>query len=91
MSLTASVVRRVLPNGLTLLVERDDSAPVIAAVAHVKAGYFDEPDDWVGISHVLEHMYFKGTPRWPAAPFGREKQTRRGDLNAGTHNHHTHY
>ena len=84
MSLTASVVRRVLPNGLTLLVERDDSAPVIAAVAHVKAGYFDEPDDWVGISHVLEHMYFKGTPRWPAGHLARETQRLGGYLNAGT-------
>ena len=29
--------------------------------ALVRAGYFDEPDDLVGIAHVLEHMYFKGT------------------------------
>ena len=84
MSLTASVVRRVLPNGLTLLVERDDSAPVIASVAHVKAGYFDEPDDWVGISHVLEHMYFKRTSRRPAGHLARETQRLGGYLNAGT-------
>ena len=84
MSLTANVVRRVLPNGLTLLVERDDSAPVVASVAHVKAGYFDEPDDWVGISHVLEHMYFKGTPRRPAGRLASETQRLGGYLNAGT-------
>ena len=41
---------------------RDTAAPVVAIVTHVKAGYFDEPDDQVGIAHVLEHMYFKGTP-----------------------------
>ncbi len=84
MSLTAKVVRRVLSNGLTLLVERDDSAPVVASVAHVKAGYFDEPDNWVGISHVLEHMYFKGTPRRPAGDLAGETQRLGGYLNAGT-------
>ena len=83
MSLTANVVRRVLSNGLTVLVERDDSAPVVASVAHVKAGYFDEPDNWVGISHVLEHMYFKGTPRRPAGHLASETQRLGGYLNAG--------
>ena len=37
------------------------SAPVVSVVTHVKAGFFDEPDHWTGISHVLEHMFFKGT------------------------------
>ena len=60
---TAGVRREVLPNGLTLLVQEDRSAPVVAVVTHVKAGFFDEPDRWIGISHVLEHMFFKGTPR----------------------------
>ena len=84
MSLVSNVVRRVLPNGLTLLVERNGSAPVVAALTHVKAGYFDEPDEWVGISHVLEHMYFKGTPTRPAGELARETQRLGGYLNAGT-------
>src|SRR3569623_1449258 len=57
-----SVVRTRLPNGLTVLIRRDRSAPVVAIVTYVSAGYFDETDDVVGIAHVLEHMYFKGTP-----------------------------
>ncbi|HEX7545375.1 MAG TPA: insulinase family protein, partial [Gemmatimonadaceae bacterium] len=57
-----SVERSTLPNGLRLLVRRDTSAPVVAIVTYVRAGYFDETDDEVGIAHVLEHMYFKGTP-----------------------------
>ena len=44
-----TVVRTRLDNGLTVLVRHDDSAPVVAIVTHVKAGYFDEPDDVVGI------------------------------------------
>ena len=78
------VARRVLTNGLTLLVQRDTSAPVVAAVTHVKAGYFDEPDEWVGIAHVLEHMFFKGTARRGPGQIARETQMVGGYLNAGT-------
>ncbi|MGH7579099.1 MAG: insulinase family protein, partial [Gemmatimonadales bacterium] len=60
---TDGVRKEILPNGLTLLVQRDHSAPVVAVVTHVRAGFFDEPDRWTGISHVLEHMFFKGTAR----------------------------
>ena len=72
MSWTTGVVKTVLSNGLTLLAQREPSAPVVAVVTHVKAGYFDEPDEWVGISHVLEHMFFKGTARRGPGDLARE-------------------
>jgi zinc protease len=81
---TTDVHRHVLPNGLTALVRRDASAPVVAAVTHVRAGYFDEPDEWVGIAHVLEHMFFKGTARRGPGSIARETQRVGGYLNAGT-------
>jgi zinc protease len=81
---TDSVVRDVLPNGLTLLVQRDSSVPVVSAVTHVKAGYFDEPDRWVGISHVLEHMYFKGSDGLGPGDLARATQRLGGYLNAAT-------
>src|SRR3954462_410481 len=81
---TSGVIRKVLPNGLTVLVQRDPSAPVISVVTHVKAGYFDEPDEWVGISHVLEHMFFKGTARRGPGDLARETQLLGGYLNAST-------
>src|SRR5437868_1040558 len=81
---SASVHRTVLANGLTVLVRRDASAPVVAIVTHVKAGYFDETDDVVGIAHVLEHMYFKGTPTRGPGEIARETKAAGGYLNAGT-------
>jgi len=57
----------------------------------VKAGYFDEPDDVVGIAHVLEHMYFKGTPTRGVGAIARETKAAGGYLNAGTIYDHTHY
>ena len=79
-----SVVKTRLGNGLTVLVRRDGSAPVVAIVTHVKAGYFDETDDVVGIAHVLEHMYFKGTPTRGVGEISRETKSAGGYLNAGT-------
>ena len=80
----ASVHRTVLPNGLRVLVRRDSSAPVVAIVTHVCAGYFDETDDIVGIAHVLEHMYFKGTPSRRVGEIARETKAVGGYLNAAT-------
>jgi zinc protease len=84
MSWTASLHKHVLPNGLTVLVQRDDSASVVAVVTHVRAGYFDEPDEWVGISHVMEHMFFKGTKRRGPGEIARDTQLLGGYLNAAT-------
>jgi zinc protease len=75
---------RTLDNGLTVIVREDHSAAVAAVVTHVRAGYFDEPDELVGISHVLEHMYFKGTARRGAGEIARETKDAGGYLNAGT-------
>jgi zinc protease len=88
---TADVVREVLSNGLTLLAQRETSAPAVAVVTHVKAGFFDEPDRWVGISHVLEHMFFKGTPTRGVGQIARETKAAGGYLNATTSYDHTTY
>ena len=86
-----SVVRTRLANGLRVLMRRDTSAPVVAIVTFVKAGYFDETDDIVGISHVLEHMYFKGTPTRGVGEIARDTKASGGYLNAATIYDHTHY
>jgi zinc protease len=86
-----SVHRIRLANGLTLLVRREASAPVVAIVTYVKAGYFDEPDRVAGIAHVLEHMYFKGTPSRGVGEISRETKMAGGYLNAGTIYDHTSY
>lgn len=86
-----SVHRTRLANGLTVLVRRDRTAPVVALVTWVRAGYFDEPDGTVGIAHVLEHMYFKGTPTRGVGEIARATKAAGGFLNAGTIYDHTHY
>jgi zinc protease len=91
-ALEPETVRRVvLPNGLRVLIRRDDSAPVVAIVTYVSAGYFDEPDDVVGIAHVLEHMYFKGTPTRGVGEIAKQTKAVGGYLNAATIYDHTSY
>jgi len=79
-----SIHRTVLPNGLTVLVQEDRSAPVVAIVTHVKAGYFDETDEENGLSHALEHMYFKGTAKRGVGDIAKETKASGGYLNAQT-------
>ncbi|HSN14201.1 MAG TPA: pitrilysin family protein, partial [Anaeromyxobacteraceae bacterium] len=80
---TGAVVER-LANGLTLVAQRDPAAPAVAVVTHVHAGFFDEPDEWQGISHVLEHMFFKGTARRGVGRIAQETKALGGYLNAST-------
>jgi zinc protease len=87
----SGVERRALGNGLRVLVRRDTSAPVAAIVTYVSAGYFDETDDVVGIAHVLEHMYFKGTPTRGVGDIARQTKAVGGYLNAATIYDHTLY
>jgi zinc protease len=79
-----TIHRTVLPNGLTVLVQQDRTAPVVAIVTWVKAGYFDETDDENGLAHALEHMFFKGTAKRGVGEIARETKSIGGYLNAHT-------
>ena len=80
----ASVHRTILPNDLTILIQEDRSAPVVAIVTHVKAGYFDETDEENGLAHALEHMFFKGTVERGVGEIAKETKASGGYLNAQT-------
>ncbi len=86
-----SPYRTQLANGLTVLIHRNTSAPVVAINTYVRAGYFDETDDVVGIAHVLEHMFFKGTERRGVGEIAKETKQVGGYLNAHTIYDHTSY
>src|SRR5438105_9602998 len=74
-----------LQNGLTLIIREDHSAPVVSAQAWCKAGSIDE-GKWLGagLSHVLEHMLFKGTASRGAGRIDQEVQDVGGYMNAYT-------
>ncbi|MGI8965238.1 MAG: insulinase family protein, partial [Limisphaerales bacterium] len=74
-----------LENGLTIIVREDRSAPVVSAQAWCKTGSIDE-GAWLGagLSHVLEHMLFKGTTTRGAGRIDQEVQDAGGEMNAYT-------
>jgi zinc protease len=73
-----------LKNGLTVIVREEDAVSLASITTHVKAGYFDEEDRLSGISHVVEHMFFKGTAQRPVGQIGRQTRALGGILNAFT-------
>jgi len=79
-----SIHKSVLPNGLTVLIQEDRTAPVVAIVTYVKAGYFDETDPENGLAHALEHMFFKGTRKRGVGDIAKETKASGGYLNAHT-------
>lgn len=86
-----TVTKTILGNGMAVLVLEDHSAPVANVNVWVKTGYFYEPDGITGISHLLEHMFFKGTPTRPVGRIQDEVKSVGGYWNAGTIYDHTNY
>jgi zinc protease len=74
-----------LENGLTIITREDHSAPVVSAQAWAMTGSIHE-DRWLGagLSHVLEHMLFKGTTTRPGSRIDQEVQEAGGYMNAYT-------
>jgi zinc protease len=79
------VTLTTLDNGLTIIVREDHSAPVVSAQAWCRTGSIDE-GKWLGagLSHVLEHMLFKGTTTRGAGRIDQEVQDAGGHMNAYT-------
>lgn len=74
-----------LPNGLRIIVKEDHSAPVASVQFWVETGSIHE-DEWMGagLSHILEHMLFKGTETRSGRDIVRGVQDQGGYVNAYT-------
>ncbi|HYE74596.1 MAG TPA: pitrilysin family protein, partial [Blastocatellia bacterium] len=88
---SGSTVRYTLKNGLTVIVRERYAVPLAAVVTYVKAGYFDEADEVAGLAHLMEHMFFKGTPTRPVGTIATETRKLGGVLNASTYYDKTSY
>ena len=81
----------MLKNGLKVIVKEDHRAPVVVSQVWYKVGSSYENDGMSGISHVLEHMMFKGTRKHPAGEFSRIISENGGRENAFTGRDYTAY
>src|SRR5687768_9062219 len=73
-----------LPNGLTIIGETSPSAKSVAVGFFVRTGSRDETPEVSGVSHFLEHMVFKGTPRRTAFDVNRDFDRIGANYNAFT-------
>jgi zinc protease len=85
------VQEATLENGLKIVVKEDHRAPVVVSQVWYKVGASDEPDGLTGISHVLEHMMFKGTSAHKNGEFSRIIAENGGRENAFTGTDYTAY
>ncbi len=80
-----------LDNGMKVVIKQDHRAPVVVSQVWYKVGSSYEHSGITGVSHVLEHMMFKGTKKFPAGEFSRIISENGGRENAFTGQDYTAY
>ncbi len=73
-----------LANGLRVLIIEDNRAPLVSVRLYVEAGGSYEKPEQAGISHVLEHIVFRGTKKYPDGSLANVIESAGGDFNAYT-------
>ena len=85
------VIEKVLPNGLKVLLKEEHKAPVVTFQIWYKVGSRNERLGTTGLSHLLEHMMFKGTKKYGPKTFSQTVQRNGGNDNAFTSKDYTAY
>ena len=81
----ASVTEHILSNGLTIFLKEIHTAPIISHWVWYRVGSRLENPGKTGASHWVEHMQFKGTPRFPGGILDKSIARTGGTWNAFTH------
>lgn len=87
----AIIHETTLDNGLTVIVTEDHRAPIVTSQVWYKVGASYEHGGLTGVSHVLEHMMFKGTDKLEPGEFSRIIAENGGEENAFTGRDYTAY
>ncbi len=89
--LDEGLLRTAAPNGLQVLTEHLPGVRSAAVGIWVRQASAHEPREKMGVSHLLEHMVFKGTERRTAQELAMELEVRGGSLDAFTGRDYTSY
>lgn len=81
--------KTTLANGVRVLTERHPESRAAVVGFWIQAGTRFETKKQEGISHLLEHMVFKGTEKYSAFEIAQSLEARGGDINAFTGREHT--
>ncbi len=80
-----------LPNGLTVIVHEDHSAPIVSVNCWYHVGSGRETPGRTGLAHLFEHLMFEGSKDVPEGAFDRWLEAVGGDNNGSTNNDRTNY
>ena len=84
LSVTDNARKVTLENGLTVILKEDHSASVAAMQVWVMTGSANETEEEAGITHLIEHMIFKGTPSRKMGEIAKTIEASGGNINAYT-------
>ena len=73
------IQRKVLPNGLEVIVVENHGVPLATVEVNVKNGAFTQSPEYAGLAHMYEHMFFRSNARYPRPD---EFVQRAGELGA---------
>ncbi len=80
-----------LNNGLTVILQKDNSVPLISYNTWFRVGSKDEEKGFTGMAHLFEHMMFKGAKRYSGDEFSNVLRANGGNFNAFTTRDYTGY
>ena len=80
-----------LKSGQTVVIQQVKTNPIVTIDTWIKTGSVDETDKNNGVAHFLEHLFFKGSSKYPVGEFDRIIESHGGVTNAATSKDFTHY
>ena len=80
-----------LDNGQTVVIKEVKTNPIVTIDTWIKTGSINENDQNNGVSHFLEHLFFKGTTNHAPGEFDKILETKGAVTNAATSKDFTHY
>lgn len=80
-----------LDDGQTVIIQQVKNNPIVTIDTWVKTGSINENDQNNGVSHFLEHLFFKGTQNHPPGDFDKILESKGAETNAATSKDFTHY
>ena len=78
------IQRRVLPNGLEVIVVENHGVPLATVEVNVRNGSFTQTPEYAGLAHMYEHMFFRANQQYPESEMYLDRAAQLGAVFNGT-------
>src|SRR5689334_15082244 len=78
------IQRRVLPNGLEVIVVENHGVPLATVEVNVRNGSFTQTPEYAGLAHMYEHMFFRANAQYPRSELYLDRASQLGAVFNGT-------